>query len=92
MVRMNLLIESAIARNKVPMVTGKLQHPLIRSGDRLVIEENSAVVEARLEAVALGPAAVGAEFKARLAIGGRVVRAVALGPGRASFVAPARKE
>ncbi len=86
------LIESAIARNKVPMVTGKLQPPLIRSGDRLVIEENSAVVEARLEAVALGPAAVGAEFIARLAIGGRVVRAVALGPGRASFVAPARKE
>jgi hypothetical protein len=59
--------------------------PVIRAGQRLVVEENTAVVEARLEAVALGPAAPGAAFEARLQIGGRVVRAVALGPGRAAF-------
>ena len=37
------------------------------------------MVEARLEAMALGSAAAGAEFKVRLKIGGKVVRAVALG-------------
>ena len=59
--------------------------PVIRSGDRLVVEETTAVVEARLEAVALGPAVQGADFEVRLQIGGKVVRAVALGPGRAVF-------
>jgi hypothetical protein len=41
--------------------------PAIRAGDRLVVEENTAVV-------------------VRLQIGGRVVRAVALAPGRAALV------
>lgn len=57
--------------------------PAIHPGERLIVEENTSVVEARLEAVALGPAAIGAPFDARLAIGGRVVRVVALGAGRA---------
>ncbi len=60
--------------------------PVIRSGDRLIVEEKTAVVEARLEAVALGPAAPGSAFRVRLSIGGRVARAVALGPGRAAFL------
>jgi hypothetical protein len=59
--------------------------PVIRSGDRVQVEEHSATVEARLEAVALTPAWLGSAFNARLAIGGQVVRAVALGPGRAAF-------
>jgi len=59
--------------------------PVIRGGDRLIVEEKTAVVEARLEAVALGPAAAGAPLQVRLAIGGKVVRAVALAPGRASL-------
>jgi len=83
--------ESAIAKTGAPMMSREVQHPVIRSGDRLVVEESSAVVEARLEAVALGPAAEGAEFKVRLAIGGKVVQAVALGPGRAAFAAPTGK-
>lgn len=58
---------------------------VVRAGDRLIVEENSAVVNARLEAVALGPAAPGVAFAARLQIGGRVVRAVALAPGRAAL-------
>jgi hypothetical protein len=57
--------------------------PVIRSGDRVIVEEHTAVVDAVLEARALRPAAAGAAFEARLAIGGRVVRVVALGPGRA---------
>jgi hypothetical protein len=60
---------------------------VIHAGDRLVIEERSALVEARLEAVSLGTAVPGAEFNARLAIGGKVVRAVALEPGLAAFAA-----
>ena len=59
--------------------------PVIRSGDRLVIEEDTPTVAARLEAVALTAAWPGSSFNARLAIGGRVVAAVALGPGRAAF-------
>jgi len=58
---------------------------VIRAGERLVVEENTAVVEARLEAVALNPAVIGSVLDARLRIGGRVVRAVALGPGRAAL-------
>lgn len=72
---------------------GELQRPeavvrmtqVIHAGDRLVVEENTPVVTARLEAVALGPAVAGAVFEVRLQIGGRAVRAVALGPGRAVF-------
>jgi hypothetical protein len=67
-----------------------LTHPplrfMIHAGDTLVIEEHSAVVDARLEATALGPAFLGAEFRARLKVGGKVVRVVALGPGQAAFV------
>jgi hypothetical protein len=59
--------------------------PVIRAGDRVVVEENTAVAEAHLEAVAMGPAWAGSAFNVRLSIGGRVVRAVAQGPGRAVF-------
>jgi len=68
-----------------PKKNREAQAPMIRSGDKLVIEEHSALVEARLEAVSLGKAVQGAEFNARLAIGGKVVRAVAISPGRAAF-------
>jgi len=84
--------DSAIAKRGAPMMSREGQHTVIRSGDRLVVEESSAVVEARLEAVALGPAAEGADFKVRLAIGGKVLQVVALGPGRAAFVAPVEKQ
>jgi hypothetical protein len=59
--------------------------PVIHTGDRLIVEENTAVAEARLQAVALGPALLGDPLKVRLTIGGAVVQAVALGPGRAVF-------
>jgi hypothetical protein len=57
--------------------------PVLHAGDRLIVEENSAVVESRLEAVALGPAVLGSVLNVRLSVGGKVVRAVALAPGRA---------
>lgn len=56
---------------------------MIRAGDALIVEEHTAVVDARLEAIALGSASKDAQFKARLKIGGRVVRVTALGPGGA---------
>ncbi len=61
-------------------------HPVIRAGDAVVVEEHSEVVDVRLEATALGSAAAGDEFYARLKIGGEAVRVKALGPGRASLV------
>ncbi len=63
--------------------------PIIHTGDVLVLEESTPLVEARLEARALGPAICGAEFNARLTIGGKIVRAVALGKGRAAFASVA---
>jgi len=60
--------------------------PVIRSGDRLIVEEHTAVVDAVLEARAMKPAATGAIFEVRLTIGGKVVRAVALAPGRAALL------
>ena len=62
-------------------------HPVLRAGDRLIVEENTQRVEARFEAVALGPAAPGSVLAVRLKIGGKVVRAVALAPGRAMLQA-----
>ncbi len=70
---------AATATNRTPL------RPVIRAGDALIVEERTAVVEARLQAVALGPAIKGAVFKARLKIGGKVVRAVAVAAGHAVF-------
>ncbi|MDR3725795.1 MAG: hypothetical protein P4K86_02010 [Terracidiphilus sp.] len=60
---------------------------VIRAGDRLVVEENTTVVEARLEAVALGNATLGSTFDVRLKLSGKLARVVALAPGRAAFQA-----
>jgi hypothetical protein len=57
--------------------------PVIHAGDAVQVEEHSAVVDASLEAVALGSAIQGGPLKVRLKVGGRIVAAVALGPGRA---------
>jgi hypothetical protein len=71
-----------------PAISATKRTPLrlaIHAGDALIVEENTAVVEARLEAVALRPAAKGAIFRARLRIGGKVVRAIAISAGHAVF-------
>jgi len=60
--------------------------PVIRSGDRLIVEEDTPVVSSHLEATAIGSATAGSVFEARLKIGGKVVRAIALGTGRAEFL------
>ncbi len=71
-------------------VHAKRLRPVIRWGDALVVEEHTAVMDARLEAVALGSAEAGAELKARLKIGGKIVRVIALAAGRA-VLAPERE-
>ena len=62
---------------------------MIRAGDKLVVEEHSLTTDAYLEGVALGPAGPGAALRVRLSIGSRVVRAVAVAPGRATLEAAA---
>lgn len=63
----------------------ELPIPSIHSGDRLIVEEKTPMVETRLEAVALGQAVNGAPLNVRLVMSGNIVQAVALGPGRAVF-------
>lgn len=57
--------------------------PVIHAGDRIVLVAHTAVMDAELEAVALAPAAVGSSLRVRLKMGGKVLEAVALGPGKA---------
>jgi hypothetical protein len=59
--------------------------PIIRTGDRLLVEGHSPTADVYLEGVALGPAESGAALGVRLRIGSKVVRAVAAGPGRAAL-------
>ena len=78
-------------RNRVhdsTMVHGSAIAAAVRSGDLLIVEEHTATAEAYREAVAQGTAAVGSLVNVRLKAGGKVVRAVVLGPGRAAL-APA---
>jgi hypothetical protein len=77
---------SSAASSPASFSTGRQSSlPVIHTADRLIVQEDTALVVARLEAVALGPALSGSSLKVRLLIGGSVVRAVALGPGRAVF-------
>lgn len=59
--------------------------PVIHTGDRLIVEENTPVVEARLAAVALTQAEAGGALRVRLEMGGNVMQAIAVGPGRAEL-------
>ena len=61
---------------------------IIHPGDRVVVEEHTLHADARLEAVALSAAPQGFRFDVRLKIGRKVVRVVALAPGRAALLQP----
>jgi hypothetical protein len=61
------------------------QSPVIRAGDRLLIEQSDAHFEATLEAIATEPASIGSIFTARLSAGNGRVCVIALGPGRAAL-------
>ena len=55
--------------------------PVIQTGDRLILEEHSTVVDGRLDAIALNPADIGGPVQVRLVVGGQVVHASAVAPG-----------
>jgi len=57
--------------------------PMIRSGDLLIVEENTSVAEVRLAGVALESATAGGVLRVRLEMDARVIRAVAVAPNRA---------
>ncbi len=81
-------VSASASDRKQPALSATKQtqfHPVIHAGDALIVEERTAVVEARLEAVALGSAVEGAIFQVRLKIGGKLVRAVAVSAGHAVF-------
>jgi hypothetical protein len=59
--------------------------PVLRAGDSLIVEEHTAILDAQWEAVALNPAAAGSVLQVRLKIGGKIVIAIATGPGRAEL-------
>ena len=66
--------------------TNTAQHTIepvvIHAGDRVVFEEDTAVVHAELEAVALGNAVTKHLLPVRIVIGGRIALAIAIEPGR----------
>ncbi|HTW78489.1 MAG TPA: flagella basal body P-ring formation protein FlgA [Terracidiphilus sp.] len=62
-----------------------LPPPIIHAGDRLIVEEHTKRLDVALEAIALAPAREGGTVRVRLSIGGRVVKTVAVAPGRASL-------
>ena len=69
----------------VPTAQRQLMLPVIHAGDRVMVEEHSERLDARLEAVALSAANAGDPVKVRLRIGGRVLQALAVAAGRAAF-------
>jgi hypothetical protein len=81
------LVLADVARKKFPLSKADVQKtetpvpPVIHTGERLILEEHSSVVDSRLDAIALNPAAVGGALSVRLIIGGKVVRALAVAPG-----------
>ena len=58
---------------------------MIHAGDKIVVEEQTAVMSAWLEATALTSAGSGGELRVRLAIGGRVLVVRAIAPATAEM-------
>jgi hypothetical protein len=76
-----LLIADSAWRS--PTAHQKLSLPIIRPGDSVILSEDSEISDARLEAIALQPAATGQVLMVRLKLGGHLLRAVATAPGSA---------
>ena len=85
--RMVLVQAKGLAGFALNVPEPKVAAPVIRAGDRIVVEEHTDVADAVLEAVALASAVELGPFRAHLRIGGRVVRVIAIAPGRARLPA-----
>ena len=59
---------------------------VIHAGERIVVEHHGSNLEAGLEATALTGASARGPLDVRLKFGGRLMHAVALGPGRAEML------
>lgn len=85
------LVRADTVRNEAPSLKAAGQEALpplqlvIHAGERVILEEHSEVVDGRLDAIALNPAAVGGAVRVRLVVGGRVVRSLAVGVGRVNL-------
>lgn len=77
----------AVAGYGAALLAAAVAAPIMRAGDRVVVEDSAEKVTARLEGTVLEPARAGALVKVRLAAGGQTVTARALAPGRATLVA-----
>lgn len=64
------------------------ERPIIRTGDHVILEESTPVLDARLSATALNPAPAGGPLRVRLDLGGQIVAATAVAPGRVALVQP----
>jgi len=78
------LVEQRVGEGLKPGGTPKA-NLVIRAGDRVLVEENTRVARGLFDATALSTARLGASFRVRLRVGGRVVWATATGPGRAAL-------
>jgi hypothetical protein len=78
--------DTVLGQFPLPKAAGRnvtaIAQPVIHAGERVILEEHSEVVDARLDAVALNPAAIGGAVRVRLVVGGHVVRSFVLGEGR----------
>ncbi len=79
-------VSTRSARPAKVSVQNELLQPAIQTGNVVVVEEHTSVVDASLAAIALSRAAPGEEFRARLKIGDKVVRARAIDSVRATLV------
>ena len=71
---------------RFPIAHQVLPLQVIRPGDSVILSEDSPVADARLEAIAIEPAAAGQSLTVRLKLGGHLLRAVAIAPGSALLV------
>jgi hypothetical protein len=82
------LVRRDAAGSAAKAADGRTGPLVIRAGDRIEVEEHTAVADVTLEAVATVPAREGAQFTVRLKAGGRILRVWAVAPGRALIAGP----
>ncbi len=80
------------ASSSPPEIATAASRPVLRAGDPVILEESTPIVEARLEAIALAPACKGSPVKVRLLLGGKVLEAIAVAPGRVALAPHAESQ
>lgn len=83
--------ESRSTEESRVLLRAQLTRKVIHSGDSLIVDQHTSVVDARFEATALSAAEKGQLLTVRLKIGGRIFRVVAVAPGRAELLSLARE-